>query len=229
MSTRAKREPMKRVRRRLSAGLLVALEGIDGSGKTTQARLLESLLSIEGFDVARFKEPTGGPWGRKIRAIAKAASRDTSRTAIDREVNLFMKDRADDVAKNIRPSLRRKSIVIMDRYYYSSIAYQGALSTLGTEKVRRLNERLCPRPRIVFVLDVPPVIALSRIGRDGANGVRAGSTSFELEENLERVREAFLGMHDPIIHRVDGTAPRGHILEMLFTIVRDIAVSMEKC
>ena len=207
---------------------MVAIEGIDGSGKTTQAKLLEDLLRIEGYDAARFKEPTDGPWGRKIKAIAHSQRRDLTPAAIDREVELFIRDRQHDVSRNIRPALRRKAIVVMDRYYHSSIAYQGMLATIGLDEVRRRNERIAVRPSIVFLLDVPPVISMSRIGRCGVNGTRRGSTTFEDEENLERVREAFLKLHDPIIHTIDGTLPRGAILDSIFNVVSDIASSMER-
>ncbi len=214
-------------KRRLKKGILLAIEGLDGSGKTTQAKLLYTLLSQEGYNVCYLKEPTDGKWGKKIKKISQSKKRVISREGIQKEFELFLKDRKFDVENNIKPNINKHAIVILDRYYYSSIAYQGSLGYIAAEEIKKENEKIAPRPNIVFILDIPPVISTTRIHTDGENGVRNGFSSFESEKNLERVREAFLHLRDPIVHMIDGTRTRGAILDAIFNVVISIAQSLE--
>src|SRR3989304_2353402 len=107
----------------LKRGILVAIEGIDGAGKTTQTAMLCARLCKNGYSAVSFHEPTDSKWGRKIRELAKNGRHKI--TAQD-EMNLFYQDRIEDVKANINPALKRKNVVIMDRYYFSNIAYQSA-------------------------------------------------------------------------------------------------------
>jgi dTMP kinase len=102
-------------------GLLVALEGIDGAGNTTQARLLARWLKRRGMEVLLTKEPTRGDVGRLIRARLRKGVKDPLVDTL-----LFAADRAEHVAKVIAPGMRRGLVVVTDRYVESSIAYQGA-------------------------------------------------------------------------------------------------------
>src|SRR5512136_620436 len=103
-------------------GLLVVLEGIDGSGKTTQARSLLRRLRNRGYKASFFREPTRGRWGREIKRLAARAD---SLTPAE-ELELFVKDRRENVKKNLKPALAGGKVVVLDRYYFSTIAYQGA-------------------------------------------------------------------------------------------------------
>ncbi len=103
-------------------GCLVSIEGIDGAGKSTQIRLLDEWLRRSGIDAVILKEPTDGVYGRQIRQNA-AAHKPVSP---EEEMRLFMLDRREDVRHNILPALVAGKLVIMDRYYLSNIAYQGA-------------------------------------------------------------------------------------------------------
>lgn len=182
----------------LSRGFLIALEGIDGAGKTTQAQLLTEFLlkkglvlsKGEGFEVVCFKEPTQGPWGKKISEIAqKGREGITARE----EMELFLKDREEDVKNNILPALRQNKIVIMDRYYYSSIAYQGALG-LDPNEIKAINEQRFPKPDLVFILTIPPAEGIKRIlSRAQESGLRAQqrSPTYEEEAYLTRVANIF--------------------------------------
>ncbi|MBE0710800.1 MAG: dTMP kinase, partial [Candidatus Aminicenantes bacterium] len=120
---------------KLKKGLLVVLEGIDGSGKTTQARSLLRRLRYRGHKAAFFREPTRGRWGREIKRLAARAD---SLTPAE-ELELFVKDRRDNVAKNLVPALGAGKVVVLDRYYFSTIAYQGAKG-IDMGKIRRMNE-----------------------------------------------------------------------------------------
>lgn len=165
-------------------GLLVVLEGIDGTGKSTQARALLRRLRAAGIPAVRFREPSRGPWGREIRRLAKTAGSATP----ERELELFVKDRRDNVARNLEPALRAGRVVVLDRYYFSTVAYQGAKG-LDPDRIRRLNERFAPRPDLVFILDLDPARGLSRIAGRGPR-----DELFEREDYLARVRAIFLGL-----------------------------------
>src|SRR5262245_41663250 len=102
-------------------GILVAVEGIDGAGKSTLADWLVARLYAHGFDVLRTREPTGGPWGQKLRA-----SMTQGRLSPKEELRAFVEDRREHVEQEIRPALADGRVVVIDRYYFSTAAYQGA-------------------------------------------------------------------------------------------------------
>jgi dTMP kinase len=180
------------IRRR--RGLLVVLEGIDGSGKTTQARRLLRRLRRRGRKAAFFREPTRGKWGREIRRQAVRADSLTP----DEELELFVKDRRENVAKNLRPALAAGKVVVLDRYYFSTIAYQGAKG-LDTGRIRRLNESFAVPPDLVIVLDVDAGAGLARI-----RGRKTRDELFEREDYLVRVRDIFRSFRGPRIVHLDG-------------------------
>lgn len=145
----------------LRRGVLIAIEGIDGAGKTTQTEILANKLAKEGFPVVTLKEPTDGKWGQMIRKLAQ----NGRNLSPEEESRLFLKDRNEDVERNIRPALLQKRIVIMDRYYHSNIAYQGALG-VDVDEIRQANEHFAPVPDVVIILDVAPSIGRSRLVND---------------------------------------------------------------
>ncbi|MCX6559972.1 MAG: dTMP kinase [Candidatus Aminicenantes bacterium] len=168
----------------MKKGLLIVLEGIDGAGKSTQAKGLIRRLRYRGFDAVSFREPTRGRYGREIRNKARTDGSLTPK----QELNLFLLDRRENVTKNIRPALSAGRIVVMDRYYFSTIAYQGAKG-LDLEFLRRANERFAPRPDLVFILDLPAAQGLDRIG-----GRKTRDLLFERDGYLRRVRRIFRGL-----------------------------------
>lgn len=158
-------------------GLLIAFEGVDGAGNTTQSRLLASWLKRRGFKVVLTKEPTYGPFGKLIRKRLKTHSMDSLVDTL-----LFALDRAEHVVKVIKPSLEGGAIVVTDRYMESSIAYQGAQG-VDLKWIEAVNS-FAPKPSLTIVLDVEPALALSR-------KVRA-KTVFEEVGFLMKVREILL-------------------------------------
>jgi len=185
----------------LSEGVLLAFEGIDGAGKTTQARRLEATLREADYPVLYTREPTTGPTGRRIRDLIA-----TGRGALtpQEEVDLFVHDRQEHVTGVILPALARHQVVLLDRYYFSTMAYQGALG-LDPEVIRGVNEAFAPRPHLTFILDLPPAAGLARI-----RGARAiGTDTFEREGYLERVRAIFSGLGGPDILHLDATQSTG--------------------
>jgi dTMP kinase len=162
-------------------GLLVAIEGIDGAGKTTQVTRLRALFTKRGWDVVTSKEPTEGPWGRRIRQSAQAG-----RMSPEDELNAFIEDRREHVRDVIRPALDRGALVILDRYYFSTMAYQGVRGA-DPESILAANEEFAPRPDLLVVMDLEPETALSRIERRGDE-----ANHFERLHLLEASRGIFL-------------------------------------
>jgi dTMP kinase len=183
--------------RQLKKGLLIAFEGIDGAGKTTQARLALRALEAQGYACVFLREPTDGLYGQRIRALARKGR--FALTPME-EFELFIEDRKDDVRLNIAPALAQKKIVLIDRYYYSSIAYQGAL---GLEKnfIQRENEKVAPRPDMIFNLTMPVGLVRERICTNRKDRL----TLFEDHEYLERVKANFDSMKDREIVPIDAT------------------------
>jgi dTMP kinase len=170
--------------------VLIAIEGIDGSGKTTVAEFLKNRLIEIGYEVILLKEPTDSPWGRKIKESY------SSRLSPEEELELFLKDREYDAKENIIPALEKGMVVIMDRYYYSTIAYQGALG-FDTEELRDRNEKIAPKPDLLIVLDLPPEKALKRVKKRGE------PNEFEKSEYLRKVREIFLSIPEAVVVDAD--------------------------
>ncbi|WP_373694919.1 dTMP kinase [Kineococcus terrestris] len=207
-------------------GTFVALEGGDGSGKSTQVRLLAEHLAGTGREVVVTREPGGTELGREVRALVLAAP---GGPALDprAEALLFAADRAQHVAQVVRPALARGAVVVTDRYVDSSLAYQGAGRALAVDEVERLSAWATAGllPDLTVVLDVDPATAAARRGRDTS---RAGEDRLEAESRAfhARVREQFLllARRDPARYLVlDATAPadvvaarvRGRVAELL--------------
>jgi dTMP kinase len=185
--------------RPLQRGILVALEGIDGTGKSTQAKRLTSIFRAQGYAVALLREPTVSPWGRRLRESMTGGRRVL---APSQELDLFLQDRRYDVAAHILPALAARKLVLMDRYYLSTIAYQGALG-IDPEHIRRLNEAFAPVPDMVFLLLVSPAQALERI-RQGRGRV---DDVFEREEYLQQVDAVFRTLVGPHIYPIAADQP----------------------
>ncbi len=179
-------------------GLLISVEGIDGTGKTTQVRLLRKWFEEHGREAVALKEPTGGKYGKEIASQATAgALKDPGE-----ELRLFMLDRQEDVRCNIKPALDEGKVVIMDRYYQSNMAYQGARG-LDVRRIKEENEKFAPAPDLVIVLDISPGRSLARV-----KACRDIVGHFENEAYLEKVREIFLRIgHGPNAVIIDAGAP----------------------
>lgn len=174
-------------------GLFIVIEGIDGTGKSTQARRLGEWFIAQGREVVISREPTDQPWGRKLRESAA-----TGRLSPEDELQYFLKDRRQHVEELIAPSLAAGKVVILDRYYFSSMAYQGARG-FDPAEIRRLNEEFAPVPDLLLILDLDVDSAYSRIGARGDS-----ANEFEKRESLERCREIFLSLKDePFVRVID--------------------------
>jgi dTMP kinase len=164
-------------------GLLIAVEGIDGAGKTSAAALLAQYCGERGIACVLSKEPTSLKWGRELRRSASSG-----RLTLDEELELFRKDRAMHVAGTIRPAMEQGHVVILDRYYWSTAAYQGARGAdPGT--IIEAHESFAPRPDVFLLLDVPVDAGLRRIRLRGDQ-----PNDFEKQDALEAARRIFLAL-----------------------------------
>lgn len=190
-------------------GFLIAIEGIDGAGKSTQANLVQSVLQSRRLKVMQTKEPTTGQWGQMLRDSAA-----TGRLSLEEEINVFIKDRKEHVETKIIPALEDGWIVIVDRYYFSNMAYQGSRG-MAPEEIMRLNESFAPEPDLLVLIDVDPKVGLERIRTRGDR-----ANHFEDSSTLTKAREIFLGIQKPYKFEIDG---RAHPDDIRNLIVRQFA------
>jgi dTMP kinase len=172
------------------AGLFVTFEGGDGSGKSTQAALLEGWLTDAGRTVVRTREPGGTDLGHELREIVLHRRGHIAARA---EALIYAADRAHHVATVVRPALERGEVVIQDRYLDSSVAYQGAGREIDGAEIRRVSlwatEGLLPD--LTVLLDLDPAIGRTRL--DAAR-TRYDRLEAEAAEFHVRVRDAYLAL-----------------------------------
>lgn len=164
--------------------MFISFEGVDGSGKSTQARLLSAALKAEGREVLEIREPGGTPAAEQVRELLADPAVPLDPVA---ELMLFLAARADLVATVLRPALEAGTWVVSDRYSDSTEAYQGHARGLGPQRVRDLNDAATGglAPDLTVLLDVEPGQALAR-------AVDGGRFEAEGEGFQRSVGEAYL-------------------------------------
>ena len=182
-------------------GIFIAFEGGEGTGKSTQSKLLQKWLEQEGETVVLSREPGGTDLGKDLRKIL--LGHETGVISPRAEALLYAADRAHHVFSVIRPGLERGDVVITDRYFDSSAAYQGAGRVLNPSEVARISRWATESlyPTLTILIDVPAEVGLSRL--QSRDRLEAEPTEFH-----ERVRQEFLqiAMMDPERYFVvDGT------------------------
>jgi dTMP kinase len=180
----------------VNRGRLVALEGLDGCGKTTQAARIAEALRKRGRDVVVTREPSDGPIGRRIRARA----REAMPAPVEEQLQLFMDDRREHTALVIEPALAAGRDVITDRYYLSTVAYQGARGIDWRDILDR-SEAEFPRPDAALVFELPAEEGLARARARGG----APDLWFEHAEYLNAVAAIFAALDRPYLARVDAS------------------------
>ncbi|RLI22595.1 dTMP kinase [Candidatus Bathyarchaeota archaeon] len=163
----------------MKRGVFICIEGIDASGKTTQAKLLVKNLTERGYEAIYTSEPTRGFFGKILRQKILYGNK---RVPAVIEALLFALDRLDHVEKEIKPALREGKIVVSDRYLYSSIAYQGAAG-LDLDWIEKIN-RWAVKPDLAIYLDVPAETVIKRL--------KGERSIMENLENQRKVREVYL-------------------------------------
>ncbi len=176
------------------SGLFIVLEGIDGAGKSTQVRWLGERLAVAGIPHVVSREPTDGPHGRRLRESATRG-----RLAPAEELATFLADRRAHVAELILPALVLGKVVVLDRYYFSTAAYQGARGFDWREIVRQ-NEAFAPEPDLLLWFKLPAEVSQDRIGARGDH-----ANAFEQLETLRSVADIYaqLAVERPYVHLLD--------------------------
>ena len=203
------------------AGVFITFEGGDGSGKTTQIHLLQKWLSDNGHTVVVTREPGGTDLGNQLRDIILHS---TGFIAPRAEALLYAADRSHHIHTLVRPALERGDVVVQDRYFDSSVAYQGAGRVLDATEVRELSlwatERLMPH--LTILLDVPADVAKARQLGDER---RFDRLEAEAQDFHERVRESYLALAEAEPDRflvLDGTGSVESIHQAITTRVSDV-------
>lgn len=180
----------------VNRGRLVAFEGLDGSGKSTQVARLATRLERSGVDVVVTGEPTDGPVGRRIRTMLRTGEV----VSPELELTWFTQDRRTHVAEVIEPALAAGQVVITDRYYLSTVAYQGAHG-LDSSRVLADCEAEFPAPDLVLLLVLDPAEGVARVKARGGSS----DPEFEREEFLARVADVFAGLELDVVERIDAS------------------------
>lgn len=188
-------------------GVFICVEGIDGSGKTTQAHILVEALKKEGFEAVYTTEPSNGVFGKMLRKHILEGNR---RVPVVVEAVLFAVDRFDHIESEVKPLLKRGKIVVSDRYVYSSIAYQGA-SSLSKKWLKEINNRAI-KPDLSIFIDVPPEIVIGRFNRQ--------RSVMETLQTQKRVREAYLKLvEEEDLLVIDGASAKKEVAERIQKVV----------
>ncbi|MFC1837371.1 dTMP kinase [Thermodesulfobacteriota bacterium] len=179
----------------VSGGLFVVFEGIDGTGKSTQLHMLAEKLEQLGYAVVPTCEPTDGTYGKKIRELFV----DRKSVSQGEELELFIADREQHVQEVIAPALKDGRIVVCDRYYLSTLAYQGA-NGIDPDLIMDKNKDF-PVPDLAIILEIDPALGIRRI----RNQRNESPDTFEGESNLRKVAAIFSSMQHPYIERINGS------------------------
>lgn len=190
-------------------GLFITLEGADGCGKSTQAAILADRIAATGREVVRLREPGGTAVSEKIRALV--LDPENSEMAPECELLLFEASRAQLVRQVIEPALARGAVVVCDRFYDSTFAYQAAGRSLAEPTIRAANAlgSCGVAPDRTLVLDMDTDAALSRATRDGADRMEAEGAAFQ-----RHVREGYLRLVAEEPHRVRRVDAAGTVEEV---------------
>jgi dTMP kinase len=200
------------------AGLFVTLEGIDGSGKSTQGRLLAEALRAEGREVVLTREPGGSPGAEEIRRLVLEGA--TDRWSPETEILLFTAARRDHVEKTIRPALARGAVVISDRFADSTRIFQGITRGDLTATVDRLHEMMIGlEPDLTLLFDLDPAAGLARATARKGTEMRFEDMGLAFQT---RAREGFLALaaRHPRFRVIDAEGSPETVAARVLTAIR---------
>ena len=202
----------------MKSGTLIVFEGLDGCGKSTQLRRAAKFLRERGIEPVVTREPTDGPWGRKIREMARSGDGVPPET----ELEWFFEDRRDHMREVVRPALAEGGLVLSDRSYLSTVAYQGARG-LDPQKILEESEAEFVRPDIVLLFEISASQGLARVAARGGES----EPVFENLEFLERVSAVFKTMKVDGLERVDASRSEDEIATDVVVILDRFLESTE--
>ena len=212
-------------------GVFITLEGIDGTGKSTQFRLLVRYLRRRGYRVCATREPGGTKVGERVRSILLASS--TGNLAPLAELALIYTARAQHLEEVVRPALARGDVVVSDRFNDASFAYQGYGRQLGVATVQAFDRVICghTQPDLTLVFDLEPRAALARAhGREVRRNSRHARFEAQGHAFHQRVRQGYLEIArlDPArVRIVDASRPVSDIQARVRELV-DLFLAREK-
>ena len=191
-------------------GLFIVLEGIDGSGKDTHLKFLAKELRELGYTVVETAEPSRDRVGTFLKRYAKG---NEKRLPAESEALLYASDRFDHVKNVITPALLRDQIVISARYYYSSMAYQGAVG-VDLDWIKEMN-RFALKPDLAVLLDILPEYSLHRLKRR--------RSIYEDSDYLRKVRDIYIKLvNEGDLVKVDADRPKRVVQGELLSMIQDL-------
>lgn len=194
----------------MNGPLFIVFEGIDGSGKSTQAQRLADYFKTRSVPVILTAEPSDSPSGLLLKSLKSRLDPET-------EAQLFIEDRRHHVQNVILPSLAAGYSVICDRYVYSSVAYQGSRG-ISPDEILNRNFQFAPVPDIVFLIEIPVELAMERIRKN-----RSGNFSaFEKLESLRQVDKIYRSLDRKEIVRIDGTKIEQQVAQAIIDSVKSL-------
>jgi len=185
-------------------GCFICIEGLDGCGKTTQAKLLVKRLRKKGFNAVYTAEPSEGEIGNFIKKYCLNCEKRVSSVV---EALLFAADRFEHVTKEVIPGLNGGKLVVSDRYVYSSLAYQGAAG-LDLEWIKKINKHAI-RPDLAIFIDVEPETVIRRL--------KPKKSVMENLETQRKVREVYMKfVREGELVKIDGNKPKNEVADEIF-------------
>jgi len=208
--------------------MFITFEGIEGSGKTSQIQSIQVQLRDKGYDVIATREPGSSDIGAQIRSILL----DSGNKGLDplAELLLYMADRAQHLSETIKPAMSAGKVILCDRYFDATLAYQGYARGLDISLIAKLHQLAFSdvRPDLTFLLDLPAEVGLARAWRQIENGQRTGKeTRFE-EEALafhSKVRSGYLTLAAEEPRRfeiIDASAPKERVVQEIMAVIENV-------
>ncbi len=199
-------------------GWLIVFEGIDGTGKSTQIEMLADKLRAEGYEVVATREPTNSVYGRKIRSLYM----NRENVSKEEELQLFIDDRKEHVAALLAPSLAEGKIILCDRYYLSTAAYQGANGFDPVDILER--NRFAPTPDLALLFDLALDESIRRITASRGDTLN----DFEQKESLMAVKKIFDQMEFDYIKKIDASLSINEVHQLVSAAVLPMIEKGEK-
>jgi dTMP kinase len=205
----------------LPRGKFITFEGGEGTGKSTQAKILAEALRARGREIVLTREPGGSPGAEDIRRLLVTG--EAGRWEPLSETLLFLAARSDHVARVIGPALKKGAWVVCDRFTDSTFVYQGVARGLGVAAVRALQAAVpgIPAPDLTFILDLDPTIGLERAGRRSDTENRFEGFDADFHDRLRAAFRDIASTETPRCSMVDASLSPDEVAKEIWNTVHD--------